>query len=266
MSNCRRRFGSEAVKRFEDRDRSASAAAVGQLHRAAVRRRNRGIARAGHRRGPDLPQPPRARLRRHRLSRQPGSRCRAVGAGLPERRRDPRTDRPGSDRRSRGGGDRGRGECAAKGVPAVVVISAGFAEVGAEGTERQRELLEVCRECGVRLVGPNCLGIVNTAAARTTQRDLRPEHAAAWKRRLPLPERRAGACGDRARGRSSLGLSSFASVGNRADITAQRSARVLGVATTGTDVGAAVPRVVQRSRVGSRASRGGWARESRSSW
>ena len=45
-------------------------------------------------------------------------------------------------------------ECADAGVPAVVVISAGFAEAGSEGAERQRELVEVCREAGMRLVGP----------------------------------------------------------------------------------------------------------------
>ena len=50
-------------------------------------------------------------------------------------------------------------ECAAKGVGALVVISAGFAEVGGEGAQRQHELLEVCRATGMRLVGPNCLGV-----------------------------------------------------------------------------------------------------------
>src|SRR5918994_7464096 len=53
--------------------------------------------------------------------------------------------------------------CAEKGVRAVVVVSAGFAETDDEGAERQRELLEICRGAGIRLVGPNCLGILNTA-------------------------------------------------------------------------------------------------------
>ena len=56
-------------------------------------------------------------------------------------------------------------ECAAKGVRAVVVISAGFGESGAEGIERQRELLAACREAGIRLVGPNCLGVLARADA-----------------------------------------------------------------------------------------------------
>src|SRR5207253_2494378 len=46
-----------------------------------------------------------------------------------------------------------------KGVQALCVISAGFAEVGSEGAERQRRLLELVRAHGARLVGPNCLGI-----------------------------------------------------------------------------------------------------------
>jgi acyl-CoA synthetase (NDP forming) len=52
-------------------------------------------------------------------------------------------------------------QCAAKGVSALVVLTAGFAEVGGEGRARQDELLAVCREAGMRMVGPNCLGVAN---------------------------------------------------------------------------------------------------------
>ena len=45
-------------------------------------------------------------------------------------------------------------ECASKGVGAIVVISAGFAETGEEGRSRQAELLDACRRSGIRLVGP----------------------------------------------------------------------------------------------------------------
>ena len=44
---------------------------------------------------------------------------------------------------------------------AVAVISAGFAEIGEEGAQRQDELLEVVRGHGMRLVGPNCMGLLN---------------------------------------------------------------------------------------------------------
>ncbi len=110
--------------------------------------------------------------------------------------------------------------CAAKGVPALVVISAGFTEVGEEGAARQRILLEICRDAGMRLVGPNCLGILNTAADSSFNATFAPS--------MPPPGSvgfvtQSGALGlaliDLAEDRS-LGVSSFASIGNRADITA----------------------------------------------
>ncbi|HSA87295.1 MAG TPA: GNAT family N-acetyltransferase, partial [Nitrospira sp.] len=50
-------------------------------------------------------------------------------------------------------------ECAEKGVRALVVITAGFSEVGAEGAELQRRLVETVRQYGMRMIGPNCFGI-----------------------------------------------------------------------------------------------------------
>jgi acetate---CoA ligase (ADP-forming) len=111
------------------------------------------------------------------------------------------------------------GECAAKGVRAIVVISAGFAETGPEGAQRQRELLAVCRAAGMRLIGPNCLGIVNTDAEVRLDATFGPI--------VPLPGRvgflsQSGALGlaiiDYANALG-LGLSSFVSVGNKADIS-----------------------------------------------
>jgi acetyltransferase len=52
--------------------------------------------------------------------------------------------------------------CGEKGVEAVVVISAGFGEIGQEGVERQRELIEIASEHGVRVLGPNVLGVIDT--------------------------------------------------------------------------------------------------------
>jgi predicted CoA-binding protein/RimJ/RimL family protein N-acetyltransferase len=54
-------------------------------------------------------------------------------------------------------------ECAEKGIRGIVVISAGFSEVGGEGIEREAELLRIVREAGMRMVGPNCMGLLNTA-------------------------------------------------------------------------------------------------------
>jgi acetate---CoA ligase (ADP-forming) len=53
-------------------------------------------------------------------------------------------------------------DCGTRGVPAVVVISAGFREVGEAGARREAELMERIRRYGMRLVGPNCMGILNT--------------------------------------------------------------------------------------------------------
>src|SRR5207247_407444 len=52
--------------------------------------------------------------------------------------------------------------CLRKGIPALCVISSGFAEVGPEGSKRQDELLALVRAHGARLVGPNCLGVVSS--------------------------------------------------------------------------------------------------------
>ena len=51
-----------------------------------------------------------------------------------------------------------------KGVKAVVIVSAGFKEVGGEGLEIERRIVDMCREAGVRVVGPNCLGVINPNA------------------------------------------------------------------------------------------------------
>jgi acetyl coenzyme A synthetase (ADP forming)-like protein len=56
-------------------------------------------------------------------------------------------------------------ECGKKGVKSMVVISAGFKETGAEGTKREEDLLAVAKRYGIRFVGPNCMGILNTSPA-----------------------------------------------------------------------------------------------------
>jgi acyl-CoA synthetase (NDP forming)/RimJ/RimL family protein N-acetyltransferase len=109
--------------------------------------------------------------------------------------------------------------CGEKGVRALVVLSAGFAETGAAGAARQAELLAICRESGMRLIGPNCMGVINTDPAHRLNATFAPE---------PPPTGRAGfmaqsgalglAVIDQARDMG-LGLSSFVSVGNRADIS-----------------------------------------------
>jgi acetyl coenzyme A synthetase (ADP forming)-like protein len=110
-------------------------------------------------------------------------------------------------------------QCAQAGVRALVVISAGFAEVGREGARRQEALIKVCRDAGMRLVGPNCLGVFNTSPAVRLN--------CTFAAREPLPGRvgflsQSGGLGIaiiEAAGRLGLGLSSFVSVGNKGDIS-----------------------------------------------
>src|SRR3990172_7133775 len=52
-------------------------------------------------------------------------------------------------------------ECAAKGVKGAIVISAGFREIGREGEELERRILAQAREARIRVIGPNCLGVMN---------------------------------------------------------------------------------------------------------
>ncbi|HLK94845.1 MAG TPA: bifunctional GNAT family N-acetyltransferase/acetate--CoA ligase family protein [Nocardioidaceae bacterium] len=110
-------------------------------------------------------------------------------------------------------------DCAAKGVHGLVVISSGFAETGREGRERQRRLLALARSYGLRLVGPNCLGVINTASDVRINASLSP---------LMPPTGRVGFfCQSGALGvailenvdRRGLGLSTFVSAGNRADVS-----------------------------------------------
>ncbi len=110
-------------------------------------------------------------------------------------------------------------ECGEKGVKALLVISAGFTEIGKEGEQRQRELLEIARGYGMRIVGPNCMGLMNTHPAVRLNATFAPS--------APRPGRlgfssQSGALGiaviDRTR-ELGLGMSTFVSVGNKADIS-----------------------------------------------
>ncbi len=110
-------------------------------------------------------------------------------------------------------------ECAQKGVKALVVISAGFAEIGGEGNALQQQLMDVCRESGMRLVGPNCMGLINTEPRISLNAQFSPF--------APKPGRigflsQSGALGIAViehANKLGLGMSSFISVGNKADIS-----------------------------------------------
>src|SRR5439155_6981227 len=65
-------------------------------------------------------------------------------------------------------------DCLDAGARGLVVISAGFAEVGAAGRAMQDELLRLCRERGVRLVGPNCMGVLSNGPSGTANATFAP--------------------------------------------------------------------------------------------
>jgi acetate---CoA ligase (ADP-forming) len=110
-------------------------------------------------------------------------------------------------------------QCATAGVGALLVISAGFAEMGEEGSLRQRQLVSVCRESGMRLVGPNCMGVLNTAAEVGLNATFAPRPAAAGNVGFLSQSGGLGIAIIEAAGRLGIGLSSFVSVGNKADLS-----------------------------------------------
>ena len=112
------------------------------------------------------------------------------------------------------------------GVRALVVISAGFAEIGSEGIERQERLLALVRSHGARLIGPNCLGIAvagprlnATFAARSAPSGNIGFSSQSGALGLALLE------AAEVRG---LGLSAFVSIGNKGRRLLERPARVVG--------------------------------------
>ena len=110
-------------------------------------------------------------------------------------------------------------DCIAKGVRGICVISAGFAEVGAEGAAREAELLTRIRNAGCRLIGPNCMGLLNTDDRIRLNATFSPVYPPAGGVAMST---QSGALGlailDYAR-RLNIGISSFASVGNKADVS-----------------------------------------------
>ncbi len=56
-------------------------------------------------------------------------------------------------------------ECGVKGIKGAIIISAGFREVGHEGWQREREIVGIASRFGMRIIGPNCLGVIDTIAS-----------------------------------------------------------------------------------------------------
>jgi acetyl coenzyme A synthetase (ADP forming)-like protein len=110
-------------------------------------------------------------------------------------------------------------DCLAKGVRALCVISAGFSEAGPAGRARESALLEKIRAAGCRLIGPNCMGVLNTNPAVRLNATFSPVYPPAGNVAMST---QSGALGlailDYAR-QLNIGISSFVSVGNKADVS-----------------------------------------------
>ena len=110
-------------------------------------------------------------------------------------------------------------ECGRKQVYGVVILSAGFSELGAEGAALEADVLRVARSWGVRVVGPNCLGIINTdpdVRLHATFANVVPRRG-----RVSLLSE-SGMVGAAIIGQArerGIGISSFVALGNRADVS-----------------------------------------------
>ncbi|MEU7161231.1 bifunctional acetate--CoA ligase family protein/GNAT family N-acetyltransferase [Streptomyces chrestomyceticus] len=116
-------------------------------------------------------------------------------------------------------------DCGEHGVRGLVILSSGYAESGPEGRERQRALLRQARSYGMRLIGPNAFGLINTAPDVRLNASLAPQMPGAGRIGLFT---QSGAIGiallsglhRRGPGDGSIaGISTFLSAGNRADLS-----------------------------------------------
>ena len=111
-------------------------------------------------------------------------------------------------------------ECGRKGVKSLVVISAGFSEMGSsEGHRMQDDLLNICRNYGMRLVGPNCMGIVSTDPDFSLNGQFSPFQPKAGNVSFLSQSGALGIAVIQELNSLGLGLSSFISVGNKADVS-----------------------------------------------
>ncbi len=108
-------------------------------------------------------------------------------------------------------------ECGEAGIPAAIIISAGFREAGMEGLQREQQLIQIAEQYGTRLIGPNCLGVIDTVTPMNASfsSGMPPGGPMAFMSQ-------SGALGtailDWAQA-GKLGLSKFASLGNKADVS-----------------------------------------------
>lgn len=109
-------------------------------------------------------------------------------------------------------------ECVSIGVGGVVVITAGFREGGEEGAALERELVRRLRAAGVRMLGPNCMGVINTAPEVRLDATFSPTPALPGRVAFVSHSGALGVAVLEAAAEAGLGFAQFASVGNAADV------------------------------------------------
>ena len=110
-------------------------------------------------------------------------------------------------------------ECGVNGVKGLVVISAGFREIGGEGIERERQLMEIARRHGMRVLGPNCMGVINTDPQFSMNGTFAPLMPPGGKAAFVS---QSGALGVNVLDYATelgIGIAQFVSVGNKPDVT-----------------------------------------------
>ena len=110
-------------------------------------------------------------------------------------------------------------ECLERGVRGLVVISAGFAETGAEGARLERRIRDKVRGAGARMVGPNCMGVINTDPAISLDATFAPVPARPGRIGFVSQSGALGVAILNVASSLGIGLTQFVSMGNKADVS-----------------------------------------------
>jgi acetate---CoA ligase (ADP-forming) len=110
-------------------------------------------------------------------------------------------------------------ECGRKGVKGLIVITAGFSEMGGEGIEREKKLVNTARAYGMRVIGPNCLGISNMNPEIMMNATFAPIFPSYGKIAFGTQSGALGGAILYYAWTIGMGLSNFVSIGNRADVS-----------------------------------------------
>src|SRR5690606_14183960 len=110
-------------------------------------------------------------------------------------------------------------DCIAAHVPAIVVISAGFAETGKAGRAREAAIRDKVRRAGIRMIGPNCMGVLNADPAVRMNATFAPAFPPGGNIGFSSQSGALGLAILEGAKQLNLGISTFASIGNKADVS-----------------------------------------------